>query len=109
MRGLALSYTFDRRYPNRDPDLGTWKELMIIMLHDHDRVHRTPNTPNTPNRPRSSRGTTTTTTTTTITTDGRAGKPLDKAPAEARLPAIIRGHGPIVIRRPGCDDQSGNG
>jgi hypothetical protein len=34
MRGIALTYAFDRRDPARDPNLATWKDLAMIMLAD---------------------------------------------------------------------------
>lgn len=36
MRGVALTYTFDRRDPNRDPNLSVWKDLVLVLLHDQD-------------------------------------------------------------------------
>ncbi|KPM52622.1 TetR family transcriptional regulator [Frankia sp. CcI49] len=38
MRGLALTYTFDQRDPIHDPHLAMWKDLVMVMLHDHDEV-----------------------------------------------------------------------
>jgi AcrR family transcriptional regulator len=34
MRGLALTYTFDRRDPRLDPNLSIWKDLVLVVLHD---------------------------------------------------------------------------
>lgn len=34
MRGLALTYTFDRRDPGNDPNLNVWKDLVLVMLQD---------------------------------------------------------------------------
>ncbi|MBL7501000.1 TetR/AcrR family transcriptional regulator [Frankia sp. CNm7] len=36
MRGLALTYAFDRRDPAQDQNLGAWKDLVIAMLETHD-------------------------------------------------------------------------
>jgi AcrR family transcriptional regulator len=37
MRGIALTYTFDRRDPSRDPHLRTWQDLVTVMLEVEDR------------------------------------------------------------------------
>lgn len=34
MRGLALTYTFERRDPSTDPNLSAWKDLVTTLLHD---------------------------------------------------------------------------
>lgn len=34
MRGMALTYTFDRRDPRQDPHLRAWKDLVTVMLED---------------------------------------------------------------------------
>ena len=34
MRGMALTYTFDRRDPGRDPHLAAWQNLVTVMLRE---------------------------------------------------------------------------
>ena len=34
MRGVALTSTFDRRDPSRDPNLAIWKDLATTLLAD---------------------------------------------------------------------------